>query len=188
MISSLQHDLPTTLAKLFNFLLGYCITHTHIYIHLPLSLSLSFRPFTRRKGETGRQRKNGGGFCSRWKLRNTGPGIMATAEIIVSRTASSVFNRAFRLCFGCLIFRITIRGFAGGRNNVRHSWFQGSNALSLSLSHRDRSCLDFVYYSRRIYTRCSNRGGKLQPRSTNFPVIMAGSRDAAPSPVVPTLN
>ena len=69
---------------------------------------------------------------------------MATAEIIVSRTASSVFNRAFRLCFGCLIFRIAIREFAGGRNNVRRSWSEGSNALSLSLSlfRRDRSCMD----------------------------------------------
>lgn len=59
---------------------------------------------------------------------------MATAEIIVSRTASSVFNRAFRLCFGCLIFRIAIRGFAGGRNNVRHSWSERSKELSHSLS------------------------------------------------------
>lgn len=81
---------------------------------------------------------------------------MATAEIIVSRTASSVFNRAFRLCFGCLIFRIAIREFAGGRNNVRRSWSEGSNALSLSLSlsRRDRSCMDISYIiRRRIYMR-----------------------------------
>lgn len=131
--------------------------HTYTSLSLFLSFCLVLSTFHEKRG--GKQRKNGGGFCSRWKLRNTGPGIMATAEIIVSRTASSVFNRAFRLCFGCLIFRIAIRGFAGGRNNVRHSWSERSNALSLSLSRRDRS-MDFVYYSRNgggfICGGCSN--------------------------------
>lgn len=89
-----------------------------------------------------------------------GAGIMATSEIIVSRTlVSFMFNRVFRFCFGRLIFMIRIRGRLCPGPSTWQTWLFEEDLWKLIRTHEDFSCLWTVHarFCRENGSLCAQR-------------------------------